>query len=39
MANLFAPGVTEIDGEVLPGDFDDLAGSEAAMAHPISNMK
>ncbi len=33
MADLFAPSVTEIHGEVLPGDFDNLAGSEPAMEH------
>jgi hypothetical protein len=39
MADLFAAGVTEIHREILPSDFDDLAGSEPPMAHPISDVK
>jgi hypothetical protein len=39
MADLFAAGVTEIHREILPGDFDNLPGPEAAMVHPISDVK
>ena len=39
MADMLAAGVTEIHGEILPSDFDDLAGSEAAMPYPISNVE
>jgi hypothetical protein len=39
MADLLAPCVAEIHRKILPGDFDDLAGPEPAMPHPISNVK
>ena len=39
MADMLAARVTEIHGEILPSDFDDLPGSEPPMAYPISNVK